>query len=493
MNTEEAALGTAASKGQLFNSAVLTGLHHAIVKTHEENTLCVSAYKPPFEFDARVQLSDFLTPIQDQGTCGACWAFASTAVLADRYAWFMDQSNVPLAAEYLLYCGTTQPSAGTDVAMLEGCHGGTVAQAFDFLQVHGTLSLGCSHYTYAQWSEDDKGSKYDCRNLDTCPSSKQYKPYMYRALSAYIVPGTLKQHTYGSEENIRADLFYNGTSCSTFTVYADFITYWSNLVNGLLPASSDKSIYKWDKTSPSTGAHAIRLLGWGIHGKGATAIKYWIVANSWGATNWDPNDYGPNGAFRIVRGVDECGIESNVIAGFPVTQPDRVSPFGRHAYSTGIKVHKNPCTAHVIPLTLELYTSLGYAPLKPFAIKALPLLPPPTGRRPNYPYLEHCPRALPKRCPGSAICAPPWWPCNPIDAPMLVGTGEYGSALVDRELALTKQQRALEQEASQTGDSGPLVIGLSVALGVVGLTVIILVVILVLAKRKPAAITAREL
>ncbi len=73
---------------------------------------------------------------------------------------------------------------------------------------------------------------------------------------------------------------------------------------------------------------------------------------------------------------------------------------------------------------------------------------------------------------------------------MLVGTGEYGSSLVDRELALTKQQRALEkeQEAAQTGASPPLIIGLSVTVGMLGLAVIILVAV-ILAKRKPAVIS----
>ena len=52
------------------------------------------------------------------------------------------------------------------------------------------------------------------------------------------------------------------------------------------------------------GGHAIRIVGWGSE----NGTDYWTVANSW-------NPYwGENGYFRILRGSDECGIESSVTA-----------------------------------------------------------------------------------------------------------------------------------------------------------------------------------
>lgn len=55
------------------------------------------------------------------------------------------------------------------------------------------------------------------------------------------------------------------------------------------------------------GGHAIRILGWGVENN----IPYWLVANSW---NYD---WGQNGFFKILRGVDECGIEGQINAGIP--------------------------------------------------------------------------------------------------------------------------------------------------------------------------------
>jgi len=47
------------------------------------------------------------------------------------------------------------------------------------------------------------------------------------------------------------------------------------------------------------------MLGWGVD----SGTPYWIVANS-----WNP-DWGNQGYFCIRRGHDECGIESEVVAG----------------------------------------------------------------------------------------------------------------------------------------------------------------------------------
>ncbi|VDL75296.1 unnamed protein product [Nippostrongylus brasiliensis] len=53
------------------------------------------------------------------------------------------------------------------------------------------------------------------------------------------------------------------------------------------------------------GGHAVKILGWGVDNK----TPYWLVANSWNT------DWGENGYFRIVRGVNECGIEHAIVAG----------------------------------------------------------------------------------------------------------------------------------------------------------------------------------
>merc|ERR1712217_941073 len=54
---------------------------------------------------------------------------------------------------------------------------------------------------------------------------------------------------------------------------------------------------------PEEGGHAVKIVGWGVEGHGKFS-KYWTVANSWDTT------WGEDGFSRIVRGKDECGIES---------------------------------------------------------------------------------------------------------------------------------------------------------------------------------------
>lgn len=60
-------------------------------------------------------------------------------------------------------------------------------------------------------------------------------------------------------------------------------------------------------TDDYEGGHAVKIVGWGVEND----VKYWLIANSWNER------WGENGYFRILRGVDEVGIESNIDAGLP--------------------------------------------------------------------------------------------------------------------------------------------------------------------------------
>lgn len=80
-----------------------------------------------------------------------------------------------------------------------------------------------------------------------------------------------------------------------FWVFGDF----SNYQGGVYKRTSTK----W------TGAHAVKVIGWGVDEE--TGEKYWTIANSWGSS------WGEDGFFRIARGVNECGIEDEIVAGIP--------------------------------------------------------------------------------------------------------------------------------------------------------------------------------
>jgi len=58
------------------------------------------------------------------------------------------------------------------------------------------------------------------------------------------------------------------------------------------------------------GGHAVKVLGYGVE----NGVKYWLCANSWN------EEWGDQGYFKILRGNDECGIESEGVAGLPDIQ-----------------------------------------------------------------------------------------------------------------------------------------------------------------------------
>jgi len=219
----------------------------------------------PTEFDARQQWKGCVHEIRNQEQCGSCWAFAASEVLSDRFC-IKSQGKVDkvLSPQYLVACDTGD----------YGCQGGYLTNSWDFIVNTGLPTDECVPYTAGS------GVEGDCPT--TCADGSALK--FYKA-TEYVQPAT--------PEEIQQEILTNGPVEVAFSVYRDFLSYGSG-------------VYQ-HRSGGLLGGHAVKAIGWGV----SEGTPYWIIANSWGPA------WGQQGTFWIKRGSNECGIESNVIAGAP--------------------------------------------------------------------------------------------------------------------------------------------------------------------------------
>ena len=310
--------------------------------------------RAPESFDGRISWKGLLGPIEDQGGCGSCWAFASTAALAQR---FNIQSrglmNIGLSQTKLILCdwggaelGIVHPELAQSAYLLDNiekgglhnaaCYGNTLLDACRYLYQIGTPTEECIPYKKVLKVDSGSFNKLGAFSRDS-PTSTQLPlcssvtgligdmclgtyidnatgeesgtpERFYRAYHFYGLYGTpgediigtdgaiLSRTKKGGEIQIRREVWRWGPVATGMRVYPDFYTF-----------NAAKDIYKWDGKGPQVGGHAIVIVGWGEE-KGT---KYWIIRNSWGA-NW-----GDGGYFKILRGENECGIEGNVFCLVP--------------------------------------------------------------------------------------------------------------------------------------------------------------------------------
>ncbi|XP_054160072.1 cathepsin C-like [Oppia nitens] len=111
----------------------------------------------------------------------------------------------------------------------------------------------------------------------------------------------------GNEARILVSLINNGPLAVDFQVESDFQSYHKGIYKHT-KVSVDNSLVRYNPFFEVN--HAVLVVGYGVDKE--TNTKYWIVKNSWGA-NW-----GENGYFRIVRGINEVGIESAAVEVTPI-------------------------------------------------------------------------------------------------------------------------------------------------------------------------------
>jgi len=110
-----------------------------------------SAAALPKSFDWRTK--GVVTPVKDQGHCGSCWAFASTAALESHVAINTGVLE-ELSPQHLVSC----MSNDNDCGGFGGCSGATADLAYAFVKQHGLASP--YSFPYVSWAGNTNGTCY---------------------------------------------------------------------------------------------------------------------------------------------------------------------------------------------------------------------------------------------------------------------------------------------------------------------------------------------
>jgi cathepsin F len=195
--------------------------------------------------------------VKNQGQCGSCWAFSTIANI-EGVNFVKTQKLVSLSEQELVDCDHTGPDGD------QGCQGGLPSNAFKWLIANKTGLEAETTYSYTGRDGSCKAQKAD--ELVFISSWKQIPSDEAQMAAALVQYGPLSI----------------GINAGPMQWYMGGIANpWSILCN---PKSID---------------HGVAIVGFGSQPK-----DYWTIRNSWGAS------WGEKGYYRIVRGVNKCGLNT---------------------------------------------------------------------------------------------------------------------------------------------------------------------------------------
>ncbi|CAH8485966.1 unnamed protein product [Dicrocoelium dendriticum] len=200
-----------------------------------------------------------VTPVEDQGSCGSCWAFSVAGNIEGQY--YLNGGNLTsLSKQQLIDCDQLD----------DGCASGYPFQTYgEVIRMGGMVSA--VDYPYL-------GGESQCR--------LNVSQILVKLGGALFLP---------TDEKYQAKYLQQHGPLSV-GLDAKLLQFYQNGIFN--PPASRCSSYHLN--------HAVLTVGFGKE-KG---IPFWIVKNSWGS------DWGEDGYFRIRRGRGTCGINQVVTTSF---------------------------------------------------------------------------------------------------------------------------------------------------------------------------------
>jgi cathepsin L len=192
--------------------------------------------------------------VKNQGQCGSCWAFSAIGALESARAISAGGQLLDLSEQQLVDCAGSEGN--------QGCSGGLMNQAFDYLIKFGG-------------SEAQKDYPYTARD-GQCKADKSK------------VASTIASHKeLPPNENALGDAIQNGPVSVAIEADQSIFQFYKS---GVLDGNCGKNL-----------DHGVLAVGFNTD----SSTGYWIVKNSWG-TSWGNQGYVWIRAFKNM-----CGINGN--------------------------------------------------------------------------------------------------------------------------------------------------------------------------------------
>lgn len=190
--------------------------------------------------------------VKDQGSCGSCWAFATTGLLeGQQLVRNISRTVIELSEQHLIDCSGA------------GCNGGSSEFGLSIIKENGVESEADYGYT----GEPKQGchmeaNKSVMKPIDSCQLEGLNENELKMLVARYgpvaaSIDGSLLRH-------YQSGVLTADTSCASFDLN-----------------------------------HEVLIVG---YGKDERAGDYWLLKNCWNT------DWGDSGFFKIGRGTNVCGV-----------------------------------------------------------------------------------------------------------------------------------------------------------------------------------------